>query len=413
MSGYGYKPLMTLTDTSKLRKAVAVKDLAVLTFVIVIFILLNHAGSLIAAPAAAIGGLFGIIGHRLPGPRRWPVAVWIGLMFLAWCALSAIWSPWEPVRDLPGVLRFCTGLPLYGLLIAVMAAQTQGAQRYIRLMIMTLLTFSAFLFAVDFVSNFALYNAVAPNANPGDRIQNLSHGLSVLLICLPPVSILLLRHGRGGVMMALALSVLTAIAALNSGNSASVMALPAIAVFMAAAYKFPKATLQCALMLPIAVILLAPIISIIAAETGQATKDALPFSWEWRTETWGYLSGKIMDNPIVGNGFDSLRTMKDTFEARGFDGLSLVPLHAHNFGLHLWVEVGLIGAILASLFFWKAATAIRRSSWLTPRRASALCGSLIAIVIFSSLSYSAWQDWWWGAIAFALSFATLIPGEEK
>lgn len=404
---------MILTGTSGLRRATAAKDFAVLAFVLLLFIVLNHAGSLIAAGAAALGGLAGIIGHRLPSARRWPVAVWIGLVFLAWCALSSVWSPYETERDMPGVFRYCIGMPLYGLLIYVMAQQTPDMKRIWRLVLMTLIPLSAFVFAVDFVSNYAIYRLGDPGADKGDITQNLSHGLSVLLLCLPPVIILLLRHGRGGAIMAAAIALLGVIAATNSGNSAAILAVPTIAVFMAVALKFPALCVRAALTLPIAVILLAPLLSIAAAETSQATKDALPFSWEWRTETWGYLSGKMAERPFVGNGFDSLRTMADTFDARGFEGLSLVPLHAHNFGLQIWVEVGLIGAILTSLFFWEVGAALKSSTWLTPVRASALCGTIVTAVIFSALSYSAWQDWWWGAIAFALSFSMLIPDDRE
>ena len=407
----GYKRVMSTQDPPRFRRAIAGKDMAVLCFVTIVFLILNHAGSLVAAAAAAIGGLFGIFGHRLPHPRSWPVPVWIGLVFLLWCGLSSVWSPYDSPRDIPGVARFCLGVPLYGLLIFVMMRQPENNGRILRLIIMSLIPLSAFVFAVDFVTDFAIFRLADPGAIDGDIIKNLSHGLSVLLMCLPPAIFFFARHGRGGVMIAASVYILALIAAANSGNAAAILAVPTLAVMMFAAFRFPAKAIRIALIAPIAVILLAPIISIIASETSQATKDALPFSWEWRAETWGYLAQKIADNPLAGNGFDSLRTMKDTFDARGFEGLSLVPLHAHNFGLQIWVEVGLVGAILAALFLWEAAGALIRSAWLTPRRASALCGTLAAAVIFSSLSYSAWQDWWWGAIAFALSFSVLIPDD--
>ncbi len=400
---------MTTQSLFDLKRAIAGKDLAVLCFVTIVFLILNHAGSLVAAAAASIGGLFGVLGHRLPRPRHWPMAVWIGLAFLFWCGLSAIWSPYQSPHAVPGVVRFCLGVPLYGLLIFVMTRQAEKTQRILRLIIIILIPVSAFTFAVDFITDFAIFRFVDPGADSGDIIKNLSHGLSVLLMCLPPAVLFMQRHGRGGIMIAAAVFLFALIAAVYSGNAAATLAVPAVAFVMAAAYRFPSLTVRAVLIAPIAVVLLAPIISIIAAETGQATKDALPFSWEWRAETWGYLSGKIMDSPLAGNGFDSLRTMKDTFDARGFEGLSLVPLHAHNFGLQIWAEVGLVGAILAALFFWEAGGALARSPWLTPKRACAVCGTIIAAVIFSSLSYSAWQDWWWGAIGFALSFAALIP----
>ena len=400
---------MTSEPISKFANALRTKDIALLTFAIFVFLIGNHAGSMVAAAAAAIGGLFGVIGHPIAHPRRWPVAVWIGFTFLGWCALSALWSPYESPRAMPGVMRYCLGLPMYGLLIYVMLKQSEGAKTIYRLLIVSLAALSACVFAIDFISDYKIYRLVKPDALNGDIIMNLSHGLSVLLMCLAPILIFLARQGRGGKMLALACIIFTVLAAANSGNTAAMIAVPLIFIFMYAGRRFSRASLRLVLILPVAAILLAPVLSIFASELSQTSKDALPFSWEWRAETWAYLAEKIMQHPIIGNGFDSLRTMKDTFDARGFEGLSYVPLHAHNFGLQIWVEVGLVGALLAALFFWEAGAALSKSKWLTPTRSSALCAVIVTAVVFSSLSYSAWQDWWWGAIAFALSFVTLIP----
>jgi len=244
-------------------------------------------------------------------------------------------------HDCFSVVRFCLGVPLYGLLIYVMARQPEKTQRIMRLIIMGLIPLSAFIFAVDFITDYAIFRMADPGAITGDIIKNLSHGLSVLLMCLPPAMIFLTRHGRGGTMIAASAYLLALIAALNSGNAAALLAVPTIALIMISALRFPTQAIRIVLIAPIAVILLAPVISIMAAETSQVTKDALPFSWEWRAETWGYLAQKIGEHPLAGNGFDSLRTMKDTFDARGFEGLSYVPLHAHNFGLQIWTETGL------------------------------------------------------------------------
>ena len=164
---------MTTQDPSGLRRAFAGKDLAVLCFVTIVFLTLNHAGSLVASAAAAMGGLFGIIGHRLPHPRAWPITVWVGLTFLLWCGLSSVWSPYESPRNAPGVVRFCLGVPLYGLLIYVMARQPEKTQRIMRLIIMGLIPLSAFIFAVDFITDYAIFRMADPGAITGDIIKNL------------------------------------------------------------------------------------------------------------------------------------------------------------------------------------------------------------------------------------------------
>jgi O-antigen ligase len=289
-----------------------------------------------------------------------------------------------------------------------MLRQNAKAKRVWRAMVIGLVSLSALVFALDFMSGYAITHLGAPNADDGDTIQNLSHGLSTLMLCLPVVFILLWDKGLWGRMLAGIVVLLTVITCIISGNSAAIMAIISLMTVLFFGMKRPKTILGTTFIIPIALLVFAPILALFASTLGEGGKAALPFSWEWRVETWSYLWNKIVQNPLIGSGFDSLRSFSDTFDARGFEGLSTVNMHAHNFGLHIWTETGIIGAALGVIALWLCAQNLRNSDWLTRRRTAAICATLIAATCFASLSYSAWNDWWLGAIFMAFSLTTLI-----
>ena len=397
------------TPATQWEKATYWKDRLLIAFVLVVFIVLNHAGSHIAATAAATGGLIGIIGHRIPAPKTWPLALRAGLAFLLWAALSALWSPYESQRALKGYMRFGFGIPLYALWVFVMSRQPPQNQTLARGIVYVLLPISALVFAVEFTSGYAITRLADPSALDGNIENNLSHGLSVLLLCFPPLLVGLWRGTRLSKLSAIMSAIALITTVLSSGNSASGVAVLLAILVMIVAAKRPKLAINIACLLPLVLLIAAPSLAIAASHVSSTQKSDLPFSWEWRVETWSYLQQFILERPLVGSGFDGLRAVTDTFTSRGFEALSVVPMHPHNFGLHIWAELGLVGVMLLCLTLLSAQKTLTQANGFTPPRALALSGTLIIATTFSSLSYSAWSDWWLGAIAIAISLTTLIP----
>lgn len=385
------------------------KDAAIIGFTILIFLVLNHAGSQIAAGAAALGGLVGILGHRLPNPRLWPMAVWMGLAFIAWVTLSTLWSPFESERTLSGPIRFGIGVPLYALFVFVIMRQSPRAKTVWRWLLVFLISLSSLVFALDFSSGFGITKLADPNALDGNIEQNLSHGLSVLLLLLPVFFILIWKNETWRKILCTFVVFWTLVATVISGNFAASVAIIMMSISMMGAWRFPSLTVKLVFLLPVLSILLAPILGLVALSFSPEAKFALPFSWEWRLETWGYLGREIMGSPLIGSGFDSIRTFTETFKTRGYLDLPIVPMHAHNMGLHIWTETGLVGAVLACIALWLTQRIVQQSAFFTPARTVALCGIIMTAFVFSSLSYSAWQDWWIGAVVLAISFLCLSP----
>lgn len=137
-------------------------------------------------------------------------------------------------------------------------------------------------------------------------------------------------------------------------------------------------------------------------------KAKLPFSWEERVENWGYLFGKILEHPIKGHGFDALRTFNETHTIRGFEGRAIVSLHAHNAGLHIWVELGFVGAILGCVALFMGARYLTRADTMTKPQLVAASGLVMGVAMIASLSYGVWQDWWWATIIYVGALITFI-----
>ncbi|NKD87459.1 O-antigen ligase family protein [Haematospirillum sp. 15-248] len=136
-----------------------------------------------------------------------------------------------------------------------------------------------------------------------------------------------------------------------------------------------------------------------------------------RMMIWTFTTGKIQEQPLIGYGLEAERVIEggnDTIAmTRCHNGTTLgyleaMPLHPHNGPLHIWFDLGLVGAILAAaaLFF-----ALRRIPPGTPRVATT-GGAVIAFVI-ASLGYGLWQTWFVCALWIALLFLIPLPQENS
>jgi O-antigen ligase len=178
---------------------------------------------------------------------------------------------------------------------------------------------------------------------------------------------------------------------------------------MLAAGFYPILTLNILRAAAMMLIGFAPIISALAMAASPAFKAALPFSWEHRLVPWSYVGERIREHPIVGHGFDASRSFDATFDTRGFEGLSVVSLHPHNAGLHIWLETGVVGAILAVMAIWCAGHEAINFARGGRARAMAAAGAIAPVILISSVSYGVWQEWWWAALFLTAGVLYLVP----
>jgi len=206
--------------------------------------------------------------------------------------------------------------------------------------------------------------------------------------------------------------VLLACAAWLNGLSVGVLGLFGVILATIAGYSYPRQVPKIFLILVIIVIMTSPLLSLFASNfVGEIGTD-LPQSWDHRIRMWGYCWQVIADQPLRGAGFDASRTFKETFIARDGRELTIVSLHPHNAGIQIWTEAGLIGALLASIVVGALFEPLKK--YVQSRaHGGAVGGIIVAVLIVSSLTYGAWQFWWWGCVFLAVGALHLLPGSKR
>ena len=121
-----------------------------------------------------------------------------------------------------------------------------------------------------------------------------------------------------------------------------------------------------------------------------------------RFDVWNFTITEIEKSPLYGHGIESQRSMKSDqwMEHQKADSI----LHAHNVILQIWIEFGVIGILLGSLFLIYCFKSIYDTEDLNKRR--------LYLTIFTALfccamtGYGFWQSWQIGT--FFLFSATAI-----
>jgi O-antigen ligase len=124
-------------------------------------------------------------------------------------------------------------------------------------------------------------------------------------------------------------------------------------------------------------------------------------SFDWReaslgarVEIWYAVADAAMRAPMIGHGMEAARFMSDWGMAHLYYPFDKI-LHPHNGVLQIWLEFGLIGAVIAAIV-WLAT--VRRIGRMPERELGATLALLGTIALVSTISHGLWQSWWLGAV---------------
>ena len=398
--------------------------LALVTLLLVLLAPIGVAGGLGMAPAMAILGLVtAILGTTKARDYREPMSGWFwGLMLFAlWAAASSLWSRypvpggWDvltsnPVKLLLGVVLYtvAAGAVLQTARLRPVFVQRLAVGAMVALLVITI---------IDLATGYGLsflFDPVGVGEDPerrrGDAEQNVGHGITMACLLLSGAGVAVWRllsvHGRtvqwAGVAL---LGAALLVASILGGLWIGMLCTLAVAAVSALAVYFPRTATMLAFAGAALTLILAPVIGRLCAGMSAGAKADLPFSWEHRVEGWAYVTERIFERPLLGHGFDAVRTFDAVKDIRGYD-MSLVSLHPHNAGLHIWVEAGAIGVGLA--VFALILLARQTLEWVGESRARAIAsaGFVTAATLICSISYGVWQEWWWASLFLA---AALVP----
>jgi exopolysaccharide production protein ExoQ len=360
-----------------------------------------------------IGCLYLVDRQRPPASARLPTIAFAAL--IVWCALSALWAEiaFSPLGLVELALLFAAGL----LLVA-----WAGARRSERLTngLVAGLGIALAIYLFEWISGDWLtrrvhglsWRDILDPVTGGIAVEAyLINGTAILTLLLWPTAQLLLDRGRRLEAAVLTIGVLLATALYGSASSV-IAFFCGLTAWAASMWKGARIAHGAAVLFAVVVLvsplaiegLLKPLDMQQVATRAEAA--GLGNSTIVRLFIWRFAVERIAERPVFGWGFDASRRIPgggDTFTVYGGNqdsGLRVLtrefnlPLHPHNQVLQVWLELGLVGALLAATFgfliLWR----------LEP------VGLAVAVsaLVFDYLSFGAWQSWWIAAVFIAAAF---------
>ena len=203
-------------------------------------------------------------------------------------------------------------------------------------------------------------------------------------------------------MMAAALAAGVAWAVLQSESGAAKLAIPAVlATWLLArahlrfALRLTGVALTLAVLAAPSMTLLRPLVD------GTALWSVEPLTVAERLRIWQGMLPHIAGAPFIGHGIEHVRDAGFIDAASGQIGR---PNHPHSALLQVWVDLGLVGALLLTGALLAALRAVGR----LPRASAAMALSILngAMAVWS-VSHGMWQGWFIGLCAVIFIFAAV------
>ena len=362
-----------------------------------IFAPLGIAPLLVTTAIAALAVERGIK-KRWPAPPSMLTGI-IGLIF-AWALVSILWTA-EPGAAAEKLLHLL-GVLVAGLIVGDIALGLRQTERRIlaRFLIAGVLL-AGVLMTVELITDAPIKHLLRSELDDESLIlSSFNRGATMFALLVWPATLLLYRW-RWAAAIAFWIGTLILLLTLLSG--AAVLAVAAGGIVFLLAWFAPRRMPVLLAALISAYMLASPLISgtLAGRDTVMRYENDLTRSTYHRLLVWSFTAERILERPILGWGFDSSRRipggelMLDTSE-------QAMPLHPHNGALQLWLELGAVGAVLATLLPVWLLLALRRA----PLRLddAATMGFITSTFVILCLSYGLWQSWWLSAIWLVAGF---------
>ncbi len=355
-----------------------------LIFAAVMTPLLGWLGPLAFAPLMALVGLLTLPALEVREADR-PAAVAL-LVIVIWAAGSMIWSPYRPEALWSGTAAklIAQGVLYWAAWCAVRRAEAAILRQAMWVLVIGL-SLLATLLIVEAATGAFLYQklraAIGDPIRPDLAVKNVAQGVFVLAVLWAPAALAAIRLGWWQLAVLLAAGV--AAGGIGLAADAPIIALVAGGVAAAVLWRWPRAGARAMAAGAALFFLAAPMLVWGLQQSGLYARiqAAVSLSWSMRMDYWSYAIGWIGDKPFRGWGLDASRMFGPG-----------IRLHPHNGALQIWLELGLIGAAAAAVFWASLFHRLERRA--ADPGAMAGAAAAVAYLTFAAVSFGVWQEWW-------------------
>ena len=375
------------------------------------------------AMSLGIAGLWGLIyGLRAQGKPLDKAFVralkkhgetWLCLfLFAMWVLLTAIWSPApelaaETVRRLAAV---CVLAP-----IGIWAVY--GCQGEDRLLAQRAIVAGVFvslgIMVSEAINHYAMNRFASPNKEPLEIAGDMGRAASATLT-LFWVAYACLYQQLSDARIRLLLVAVAIFTSLQFGTDINAVGLAVGTIAALFALSFPRLALGLvsggAATLIAAAPLIYPAIAQVAFQL--VPGDKMPLSYGRRAQMWETASNYIAQKPLTGWGLGAGSTFDTPIMYGGFEW-PIIQLHPHAAPLHIWLETGGIGALLAAATLIMAGGVAIRVFGRYRIATAALVGGLTFLFLNWGFSHSAWREWVWTSFAALIAFSFMLRNPRR
>ena len=135
-------------------------------------------------------------------------------------------------------------------------------------------------------------------------------------------------------------------------------------------------------------------------------------SFAQRLEIWEFTAKRFLEKPWLGWGFDSARAIPNMGEHSRYlyPTDSIIPMHPHDWFLHVLLELGVIGAgLMAALWLWWLSQTANLSRAVQP----AALASYAVVIVIGAFSIGIWQSWWLSALVLVSIVVQLLSRQAE
>ena len=388
-----------MTQTGQVSDRAAASCGAVLIGLLALTPVVGWLGPLAFAPVMALAGLLTLKWARVDEVDR-PAAFAV-IVILLWAVGSSVWSPHQP-EDLESstALKLVLQVPTYWAAIYAVRIASPKSRR----LALQILAWGTALFGLIMVAEattgagiyrFGRVLLGTEAIRPDLAMKNVAQSGFVLTL-LAPAAILAGAQIGLRYWLALPIGAGIVVSSLAFGSDAPLIAVVFAGLAALATWRSPIWAPRVMGGVVAFLFLAAPGILWITRHLGlfDALKAAVSLSWSQRMGYWSHAADWISDHPLRGWGLDASRSFSPG-----------IRLHPHDAALQIWLELGLIGAMAAAVF-WAVVLGGQSAPDRSPVRSVRVATAVIYLT-FAAVSFGVWQEWWLAVGALAATACAL------